>query len=97
MAEMLQIETVKHLKIVFAWVWKRSDFGPLDRYQCPMDSDLLDNNLSVEKMGQVEQVEIVFKVNYGSVMKVLEFENLNHTNMSDFISKFIGKQSIFYQ
>ena len=101
--EVLQVETIKHAKFefnstVFALI-------PLP-YWSKLNLDIIERCFSNKKMGQVEQIEIVFNKNwsptgvwyYGNVhTKTFKYENLNKANRPDFIRKFLGGQKQNYQ
>ena len=101
----LQIETVKYVKFEFEntpFNLKDGEWSSAHAYVCSLDLDFMENCLSAEKMGQVDKVEIVLKrsleVSYDRWCecheKVFKYENLNATNLIDFVRKLLGKQSM---
>ena len=96
----LQIETMKHVKFEFESVPFAKPLGRLYsdcHFRSSLDLDFMENCLSAYKIGEVEKVEIVLRRKHALSkrgfchMKVFKYENLNKTNMPDFIRKFLGK------
>ena len=98
--EILQIESIKHVKFGFhVHMALNHDWNT---HTSSLDLDFLENCISAEEMGQVEQVKIFLKYTYSTLTypdqyyfayaKLFKFENLNKTSMTDFIRKFLGKK-----
>ena len=98
--EVLQIESIKHVK--FGFHVHMALTHDWNTHTSSLDLDFLESCLSVQKMGQVEQVKIFLKHTYSPMncpdpyyfahAKLFKYENLNKTSMTDFIRKFLGKK-----
>ena len=61
--------------------------------ECALDLDLLESCISADKKGQVNCVEVnMEKLGSGwCTWDSFEYENLNKTNMADFVRELVGE------